>query len=172
MREAIVSAADSVIAERGLAGLSMSEVAVRAAIGRATLYKYFSDVASVLGAWHQAKVAAHLRAVRDAAATHQGPAKQLQAALTRYAEIRREHPTGPLGSPLHSQAHVHEGTQTLITFLADLISAAARDGDVRTDVPPRELATFCLGALDAADGTSRAAATRLVDLVLRAISDS
>lgn len=43
----------SLVAERGLRSVTMSEIAQRVGIGRATVYKYFSDVESILLAWHE-----------------------------------------------------------------------------------------------------------------------
>ena len=46
--------------ERGPLSLTMSEIAQAAAIGRATLYKYFADVESILVACHAQHVERHL----------------------------------------------------------------------------------------------------------------
>jgi hypothetical protein len=52
----------------------------------------------------------------------------------------------------------------------DLLTEAARTGEVRDDVPPDELAGFCLHALTAASGLpSRAAVERLVDMTLSGV---
>jgi hypothetical protein len=40
-------------------GISMSQIAAAAGIGRATLYKYFPDVERVVAAWHNRQVADH-----------------------------------------------------------------------------------------------------------------
>jgi len=48
------------VAERGLASVTMSQIAAQTGIGRATLYKYFPDVEAILAAWHQRQVARHL----------------------------------------------------------------------------------------------------------------
>ena len=37
----------------GLLSVTMSQVAEEAGIGRATLYKYFPDVESILAVWHE-----------------------------------------------------------------------------------------------------------------------
>jgi AcrR family transcriptional regulator len=38
----------------------MSDIAEATGIGRATLYKYFLDLETILSAWHQRQVEAHL----------------------------------------------------------------------------------------------------------------
>ena len=61
----------ALVAEHGLASVTMSRIAAETGIGRATLYKYFPDVEAILAAWHARHVARHmehLAAVRDQAA--------------------------------------------------------------------------------------------------------
>ena len=52
-------------------------------------------------------------------------------------------------------------------MIRDLVAAAAKAGDVRDDVPPDELAGYCMSAL-AGPGMqqSKAAVRRLVSVVL------
>ena len=55
-------------ARHGPSAVTMSQIALEAGVGRATLYKYFPDVDAVLVAWHERQVDAHLKelaAVRD-----------------------------------------------------------------------------------------------------------
>lgn len=47
VREAILETTWQLVSERGLRGVTMAEIAERAGIGRATLYKYFPDVEAV-----------------------------------------------------------------------------------------------------------------------------
>src|SRR5262245_15702146 len=70
VRDAILDATAALVMKHGLASVTMSEIADQAGIGRATLYKYFSDVEAILLAWHERHVAGHLAqliAVRDRA---------------------------------------------------------------------------------------------------------
>jgi len=66
VHEAILDTAAALVSERGLLSLTMSKVAEETGIGRATLYKYFPDVGSVLAAWHDRLVTAHLRHLIEA----------------------------------------------------------------------------------------------------------
>ena len=50
-RRQIMTVALELVSERGLAGVSMSALAQRAGISRATLYHYFPDLEQVLLAW-------------------------------------------------------------------------------------------------------------------------
>jgi hypothetical protein len=65
---------------------------------------------------------------------------------------------------LHPAEHVTKARQHLTDFLAELL---AEDNDVRTDVPPKELAAYCLHALTAAGAApSKPAVRRLVAVTL------
>lgn len=156
VQEAILDAAAALVDERGLTGVSMAEIAQRAGVGRATLYKYFGDVDAVLTGWHRRQVAAHLRQLEDVwERTH-----RIDDVLETYAFIRHEHP--PTAAPsLHREQHVDHARRHLIDFVAE------RLGDVRTDVPAKELAAYAVHALDAAGAVpSRAAVRRLVAVTL------
>ncbi|WP_427890139.1 TetR/AcrR family transcriptional regulator [Kribbella sp. GL6] len=153
VQEAILDATAALVDERGVTGVSMAEVAQRAGVGRATLYKYFGDVDAVLTAWHHRQVAAHLRQLDGVwERTH-----RIDDVLEAYAFIRHEHP--PAAAPnLHRGQHAHDH---LIEFVAE------RLGDVRSDVPARELAAYAVHALDAAGAVpSKAAVRRLVAVTL------
>jgi AcrR family transcriptional regulator len=66
VRDAILDTTVALVAEHGLRSTTMSRIAERTGIGRATLYKYFPDVESILIAWHHQHVAAHLEhLIRD-----------------------------------------------------------------------------------------------------------
>jgi AcrR family transcriptional regulator len=52
VREAILDATGSLVQSRGLLAVTMSDIAEATGIGRATLYKYFPDVETILSAWH------------------------------------------------------------------------------------------------------------------------
>jgi AcrR family transcriptional regulator len=166
VHDATLDAAASLVAERGLSGVTMSAVAARTGIGRATLYKHFPDVESILTAWHQRQVVHHLQVlerVRDAS----GADQKLAAVLAAYAELARSHPSSELSSLLHHGEHVLHAERQLAGLITDLISDAGRAGNVRTDVAPAELARYCLHALNAASTcSSRASVRRLVDVTV------
>jgi AcrR family transcriptional regulator len=168
VRDAILDAAASVVGERGLRSLTMAAVAERAGIGRATLYKYFPDADALLRAWHGRQVAGHLadlEAIRDRPGE---PGARLQAVLERFADAARagrgSH-DAELTSFLHGDERVIAARHQLHRLLAALIEEAAGAGSVRADVPPDELAAYCLSAVSAADGMSSAAARRRLVLV-------
>ncbi|AIG80442.1 regulatory protein [Amycolatopsis japonica] len=167
VRDAALDTAASLVGERGLTGVTMSHIAERAGIGRATLYKYFSDVEAILVAWHQRQIARHLSLLTAAKDRATDPLDRLTVVLETYALISQEHHGTELAALLHRGEHVEHAREHLKGFVETLIADGARSGDLREDVPPAELATFCLHALTAADGMrSKAAARRLVQVTL------
>ena len=169
VRDATLDTTAALVAERGLASVTMSQIAAATGIGRATLYKYFPDVETILIAWHQRQVARHmeqLAAVRDQASG--GPVGRLKAVLTAYATITYQRPHGTeLAAAVHRGEHLASAQEELLGFLRDLIADAANAGEVRGDVPPAELAIYCLHALQAASSLPSEAAThRLVTVTL------
>jgi AcrR family transcriptional regulator len=168
VQDAVVDATAALVAGHGLASVTMSRIAAETGIGRATLYKYFPDVEAILISWHQRQIARHLAQLteaRDAAS----PGKQLEAALEAYALIQHQHHhhgTEP-AALLHRGEHVTRAQRQLHAFLSDLLAQGAKAGDIRDDVAPGELASYCLYALTAASGLpTEAAARRLVTVTL------
>lgn len=168
VRDATLDATAALVAEHGLASVTMSQIAERTGIGRATLYKYFPDVESILAAWLDRHIARHLDYLAQARDQADGAAERLRAVLDAYAVITHERPHGTeLAAVLHRGEHVTEAEQRLRDLVQDLLAEAARTGDIRDDVPPGELASYCLSALGAAGGLpSRAAVRRLVTVTL------
>ena len=70
VRQAILDTTATLVAESGVTAASMSQIAERAGIGRATLYKYFPHVETILIAWHQDRVAEHITQLTAAAGWH------------------------------------------------------------------------------------------------------
>jgi AcrR family transcriptional regulator len=167
VRDAILDATGTVVASRGLAAVTMSEIAERTGIGRATLYKYFADVEAILLAWHERRVASHLAelaAVRDRI---RDPAERLEAVLDAFAMISHQRHDPDIAAMLHRGAHVADAHAQLARLVCDLIAEGAAVGVLRDDIAPQELASFCLHALTAASGLpSKAAVRRLVQVTL------
>ena len=170
VRDAILQTTAGLVAERGLLGVTMSQIAEETGIGRATLYKYFPDVEAILLAWHDQQLAAHLdhlNAVRDQPA---GAGERLEAVLEAFAMITR-HARGPhdrgFDELLHRDARLERAHRQVHQMIRDLIAAAAKAGEVRSDVPPDELASYCISALTApSPHGSKAAVGRLVSVTM------
>ena len=170
VRAATLDTTAALVAEHGLRSVTMSRIAELTGIGRATLYKYFPDVDSILRAWHEREISRHLRqleAARDAAAE---PGARLEAVLSAYAlvahESRGKH-DAELAALLHRDEQVLRAQHQLHRMIRDLITDAATARNVRTDVASDELARYCLHALSAASTLpSGPAVRRLVEVTL------
>ncbi|MEV4620835.1 TetR/AcrR family transcriptional regulator [Asanoa sp. NPDC049573] len=157
VREATVKATAALVAKHGLTGVTMSQIAKDTGIGRATLYKYFPDVESILRAWHDRQIDQHLQELVKIRDQTTGAAERLEAVLTAYAAAishRRAHDTD-IADMLHHGEHVAAAHQRLREFVEALIADAAAIGAARQDIPADELTLYSLHAL--------AAATRLHD---------
>lgn len=167
VHDATLDATAALVAEHGLASVTMSQIAKVTGIGRATLYKYFPDVEAILMAWHKRQVAGHLEqltGVRDKAGD---AGTRLEAVLGAFAVICHEHHGTELAALLHRGAYIAKAEQHLRDFIRDLLVEGAETGVLRDDVAPDELASYCLHALTAASSLpSKAAVRRLVQVTL------
>jgi len=167
VRDAVMQAAAGLVAERGVGAVTMSQVAERAGISRATLYRYFPDLQAVLVEWHAQHLRAHLTELRRGAEAATTAFERIEAALTSYALMARSQEHSEVVVALHSGDHAANAQHELIAFLTRLLSEGVAEGVVRSDVPPADLALYCLASLNAARGvSSQAAARRLVGVTL------
>lgn len=170
VREAALDTAAALVAHHGLRSVTMSQIAESAGIGRATLYKYFPDVESILAAWHERQIGAHLERLMAIRQQRGGARDRLEAVLQAYAliqhDLREAHAT-ELAVHLHSGEHVIQAQRRLQDFLAELILEGAKSGELRSDIAADELATYCLHALAAAaSAPSKPALRRLVTVIM------
>jgi AcrR family transcriptional regulator len=167
VRAATLDTTAALVAEHGLRSVTMSQIAEEAGIGRATLYKYFSDVEAILLAWHERQIAGHLAYLAEVRDQVGNAAARLEAVLEAYALISHEHHGTELAALLHRGEHVARAQQQLSDFIRDLLTEGAESGDLRDDVAPDELASYCLHAITAAGSLpSKAAVRRLVAVIL------
>lgn len=167
VREATLDAAAALVAEHGLASVTMSQIAEQTGIGRATLYKYFPDVESILTAWHERQISAHLQQLTQIRDHAGGPDERLEAVLEGFAFISHRNHDTELAALLHRGEHVARAQRHLHDFIEDLIADGARTGDLRGDIPPGELATYCLHALTSASTLpTKAAIRRLITVTI------
>jgi AcrR family transcriptional regulator len=170
VRDAIMDTTAALVAEHGLLSVTMSQVAEETGIGRATLYKYFPDVEAILFAWHERQIAGHLEYLAEVRDQASDPGERLKVVLENYALISHEsrgHHDTELAAFLHRDEQVAQAQQQLRDMIRDLLAEGARTGDVRGDIAPDELASYCLYALAAASILrSKAAVRRLVTVIL------
>jgi AcrR family transcriptional regulator len=172
VRDAILDTTWALVAERGLTSVTMSQIAEKTGIGRATLYKYFPSVEAILLAWHERQITGHLEYLAEVRDQAGDAGERLEAVLEAYALISHErysheHPGPELAALLHRGAHVAGAQQQVHDMIKDLLTEAADAGELRDDVAPDELASYCLHALAAASSLpSKAAVRRLVTVTL------
>jgi AcrR family transcriptional regulator len=167
VRQAILETTAALAIKHGLTAVTMSQIADETGIGRATLYKYFSDVEAILVAWHEHQVTTHLAQLKEVRDRAGDPAERLEAVLEAFALISHERHPAELVALLHRGEHVAHAHEQLLHFIRDLVAEGAKAGQFRDDVAPHELASYCMHALLAASSLpSKAAVRRLVKVAL------
>jgi AcrR family transcriptional regulator len=176
VQEAILDAAWKLASERGVLSVTMSHIAEHAGIGRATLYKYFPDVESILVAYHDRHVGGHLARLAELRDQEGEAGERLEAVLREFARIcyhRGRHGTGELTALLHRDEHVRAAQSQVSNLFLELLTDASAAGVLRGDVSPAELANYCVHALSAAgDLPSEDAVDRLVAVTLAGLRSS
>ena len=177
VQDATVDTTASLVAKHGLASLTMSQIAEKTGIGRATLYKYFPDVEAILVAWHERQVSRHLEHLAEVRDRGGDVRERLEAVLEAYALIAHElagqanakfgsHGT-ELAALLHRGKHMTRAHRHLRDFVRDLLAEGAKSRVIRDDVASDELASYCLHALTAANSLpSKTAVRRLVRVTM------
>lgn len=174
VRDAAMDAVAAIAAEKGLSGVTMSEIAEDAGIGRATLYKYFADLQQILLAWHEREISRHMRELQTARDRAPDALSALQDVFETYARNGpHKHREEALAGFLHDQHHSARAHHHLHKLVSDLISKAAAAGSVRTDISAEELTHYCLSALSAGAHLDTAIAVkRLVTVTLDGLQAS
>jgi AcrR family transcriptional regulator len=172
VRDATLDTTAALVAEHGLLSVTMSQIAEATGIGRATLYKYFPDVEAILFAWHERQVTAHLEQLAEVRDQSGDAGERLEAVLKAYALISHQHHGTELAAFLHRGEHAARAELQLREFVRDLLTEGAQAGDFRDDVPPDELASYCLHALATASTLpSKDAVHRLVMVTMAGVAD-
>ncbi|NJC22675.1 AcrR family transcriptional regulator [Arthrobacter pigmenti] len=171
VRTAVLDAVAALVAETGFSGVSMTRVAGYAGVTRATLYKYFPDVESLLAAWHERQVREHLAGLEGIGRETAGTGRQLQAVLEAYALMIYDRPGHDTSTPvLHQGSHIDHAHQHLEAFIADLIRADAQEKAADLAMDPTDLARYCIKALSSAGSlSSRGAVSSLVAVTVRGL---
>ena len=170
VRDAIVMTTEALVVRDGLRSVTMSQIAEETGIGRATLYKYFPDVESILRAWHEDQIAAHLHHLAEVRDRAGSPEEALPAVLEAFAMLSfgsRRHHDSDLSASLHRDEQVDRAETQVHSMIRGLVLEGVEAGAIRDDVSANELASFCIRALGAAgDVSSRAAVHRILELTL------
>ncbi len=141
LRAQIIDAAMKLVAERGLMHVSMSAVARRAGIGRATLYNYFPDVEHMLAAHVVDEVTAFHEALAIELAAIASPGRRLEHYLDRIITYfaSREHATSVEGTGAMApdqNGEVIEAFLRLHVELREILAAGVRSRVFRRDLDP------------------------------------
>jgi AcrR family transcriptional regulator len=167
---AILDTTVALVGKQGLRSVTMTQIAEKTGIGRATLYKYFPGVEAILLAWHDRQIAAHLEYLAEVRDQAGDASERLLAVLEAYALISHEahgHHDTELAAFLHQDRHLARARRQVRHLIRDLLVEAAGTGSVRDDVAPDELAIYCVHALRAASSLpSKAAVRRLITVTL------
>src|SRR5918993_5884001 len=114
VRDAILDTTAALVAEHGLLSVSMSQIAEKTGIGRATLYKYFPAVEAILLAWHERQITGHLEYLAEVRDRAGDVRERLEAVLEAYALISHEprgHQDAELAAFLHRDERVARAQQ-------------------------------------------------------------
>lgn len=159
LRATIVESTVALVAERGRADVTMSAIAERAGIGRATLYNYFADVDEILAAYVVSHFDRQHAVLDDHLAGVDDPLEELRIVLELVitffasAEHRGAVPIGLDTFGPAAQDQVDAARRGFHDRLAVLVRRAVEADLVRDDLDA-ELATEALNHLLAAGRTA------------------
>ncbi|MCC3765932.1 TetR/AcrR family transcriptional regulator [Glycomyces sp. TRM65418] len=172
-RSQLIEVTVELVADRGYADASLAGIAERAGITKAAVLYHFESKAALVRAAHEhvlAQLVAHVVAAIEAADADQAPAAYIRAMIGHL----REHPrhTRMITEAMTNGEGVYDPAERWRP-LADLLGAATRAVETKTDLERRTLAIIIGGAIDAIvseqladpDYDTAAAADQLVDLV-------
>lgn len=154
----VLDAFGELLFTHGLPGLTMTDVARRAGVGRTAVYNYFADLEQLLVAYALDETGRFLADLKHELAALDNPVDQLACYVTAQIEdlSKRHLPPGPamrsvLSADSFAKLSVHVGE--LSRLLQDILSAAvAQDYLPRTDVA--DLAHLIHGSLTASASRS------------------
>lgn len=157
-REAILTAAGEILAERGYAGCSVSAVAEQAGVATGTVYRHFPGKAELVVELFRNVVNHEVEAVRQAAERPGSPAERVAAIVETFAERALKVPrqayallAEPVDAPIEAERivfrrvfrdelarHIREGVRTgeLPPQDADLTAAALVGGAAEVLIGP------------------------------------
>jgi AcrR family transcriptional regulator len=175
-RRHIVATALALVAEHGLADVSMSLLARRAGIARATLYNYFPDLESVLAA----AVADQVTTVISQLRRDTDPAGQLDRTIRALLGwLARRPRTGNHADPMgrlspHVIATLHEPLDRIRELVSGIVRRGVADGTFTATADPGLHAEFIvqlLFGLDSCgdDAHQQAVGDQLPRFVLRGL---
>jgi AcrR family transcriptional regulator len=171
-RDALLVAAEAVYAEQGVE-VSLNEIARRAGIGNATLYRHFPTREALLSEVY----AGHLErycAIAEDAARDDDPVAGLRECVTATCELQATNRglADLLASLRPLSSHVEELRLRHHRAIATVFRRAVRSGKVRADASPVDLALLLIanaGLIHRTVDTAPRSSARLVGLWLAGV---
>ncbi len=185
LRRVLLDASLSLIDERGLAGLSLREVARRAGVTHQAPYHHFADRAAVLAALADEGFALLLASMQaQQAKARRSPEAQLTAAGLGYVKFALEHPAHfrlMFRPELREGAAASQASAAAYALLVDSVTAVQKAGAARRGNTPafvalcwsvvHGLASLWLdGPLAAQPRAPQEVAREVVDLLVRMLA--
>ena len=155
-KRAILNSFGEILYTRGLSGLTMTDVAKNAGIGRTAVYIYFADMGELLVAYALDETERFLKELREGLEGIENPIDQLAVYIRlQINDLARRHlPPGPaMRSMLSPESYAKLGkhVQELQMVLANILSAAIAEKYIpQNDI--RELAMLVHGSLSSSAG--------------------
>ena len=154
-KRAILDSFGEILYTRGLPGLTMTDVAKNAGIGRTAVYNYFADMGELLVAYALDETERFLKELREGLEGIENPIDQLAVYIRlQINDLARRLPPGPaMRSMLSPESYAKLGkhVQELQMVLANILSAAIAEKYIpQNDI--RELAMLVHGSLSSSAG--------------------
>lgn len=171
-RDAALAAAEALYAEQGLE-VSLNEIARRANIGNATLYRHFPTREELLSEVYAVHLERYCTIAEDAAQAVD-PVGALRDCVTATCELQSTNRglADLLASLQPMSPHVEELRTRHYRAIVTLFDRAARSGAARADVTPEDLAVLLIanaGLIHRTVDTAPRASARLVGLWLSGV---
>ncbi|SLN46583.1 TetR/AcrR family transcriptional regulator [Oceanibacterium hippocampi] len=151
----IEAAARSTFAEKGFDEASMAEIATRAGISEAAIYKYFDGkrhlLLTVLESWYRDMVADN----RAKVAGVEGTRARIQVMIWQHLRTIRENPDlcrlfyGEVRSqPGYRQSELYELNRQVTGLMVGILNDGIEAGDLRDDIPVRLIRDVVFGGIE------------------------
>lgn len=164
-RDRITIATMELIADHGMADVTMSAIATQAGVARQTLYNHFPDVESIVVAAYAHHHAENIAQLQRILATAPDPAAKLVQFIRHQVAVAAHSHHGALmdaGLSPSAQQRVHEQHAEMVELLHDILVSGSVAGVFRSDLDAAATATLVLhmvgGAADLDEAGSEVAA--------------
>lgn len=156
-RQQLVSAAIELIAERGLAALTLAAIADRAGVSHRLVAYYYADLESLVAEAHEAAAEryywARLRALDESAAPEQRLLRLIDSGLPRrrdrqLSQVLNELSVSASRSTVHARLMANLFDREVSLYLA-VLAEGERSGAFRLDQPPLTIARNLVALEDA-----------------------